>query len=75
MDMPMVLSTCIHTDELSMTRKNTKNDTYPLHQQTVNKILSMILADKEIFGQTEALQETHEYKYSKIELGVFKLVP
>jgi hypothetical protein len=28
-----------------------------------------------IFGQTEAQQETHEYKYSKIELGEFKSMP
>jgi hypothetical protein len=28
-----------------------------------------------IFGRMEALQETHEYQFSKIELGQFKLVP
>jgi hypothetical protein len=28
-----------------------------------------------IFGQTKAQQETLEYKYCKIELGEFRLVP
>jgi hypothetical protein len=43
----VVLSTCIHTDELCMTRK-TRNYTYPFHPQTVAKISSTILANKEI---------------------------
>jgi hypothetical protein len=48
MDMPLILSTNVHTCKLSMIEKNTSNNRYPFHPLTVDKILSTVLANKEI---------------------------
>jgi hypothetical protein len=46
--MPLVLSTYIYMCKLIMARKNTRNNRYPFHPPKVDKILSTVLANKEI---------------------------
>ncbi len=46
--MPLVLSTYIRMCKQIMTRKNTKNNRYPFHPPKLDKILSTVLANKEI---------------------------
>jgi hypothetical protein len=56
--MPVVLSMYVHKCKLSMTRKNTRNDRCPFHPLMVDKILSTVLANKEITNIYE-FRSTH----------------
>ncbi len=50
-DMPVVLSTYVHTCKLSITRKNSRNKRYPFHPLMVDNILSTVLELKRYLTQ------------------------
>ncbi len=67
-DMPLVLFKYVYMCELIMMKKNTRNNRYPFHPLKVDKILSMVLADKEILLVLHGLKSSFPLPKSRFLL-------